>query len=55
MSNWREDTPYDREELPDHKEEKDHKKYMSGYILTKIIKLCIRQVENKLVNMKIKR
>lgn len=21
MSNWREDTPYDREEIPDHKEE----------------------------------
>ena len=26
MSNWREDTPYDREELPDHKEEKRSQK-----------------------------
>ena len=48
MSNWIEDTPFDREELFDYKEEESSEKLVNCYILMKIIKLCIRQVEKSL-------
>ena len=54
MSNWTEDIILIGKNYLTTRKKNDHRKYMSGYILTKIIKLCIHQVV-MLVNMKTKR